>query len=69
MPEEAILVSATLTVKQVADILRLSEKSVYRAVYDGKLTAYKFGRSLRFKPADVERALKPVHATEAGDAA
>lgn len=51
---------SALTVADVAADLNISPKSVYRMVHDGSLKAYKVRGALRFKPADVERAMKPV---------
>ena len=38
-----------MTVKEVAEYLRLHESSIYRLSIQGKIPAYKVGRSWRFK--------------------
>lgn len=47
MPEEI------LTLKEVADYLKLAEKTAYRLAADGKLPGFKVGGSWRFKREDV----------------
>ena len=49
-----------MTRKQVAAFLQVSEVSVYRWTQDGRLPAYRFGRSVRYKRADVEAMGEPV---------
>ena len=46
-----------LTVKQVADILRVSEMTVYRIIASRKLASYKVGGSYRIRPEDVRSYL------------
>ena len=43
-----------LTAKQVAEMLGVSVRQIYDLAASGKLPAYRFGRSLRFAPSDVE---------------
>jgi excisionase family DNA binding protein len=43
-----------LTVDDVAEILRVSPDSVYDYARDGRLASIRFGRSVRFRPEDVE---------------
>lgn len=42
------------TVKQAAERLEVSERTISRMVQAGTLPAYTIGRSVRFKLADVE---------------
>lgn len=49
MPEEI------MTLKEVAEYLKLAEKTAYRLAAEGKLPGFKVGGSWRFKRADVER--------------
>lgn len=42
-----------LTVSQVAELLQLSEKTVYRLVQRGKLPGFKAGGSWRFRRQDI----------------
>ena len=43
-----------LTVPQVAELLQLSEKTVYRLAQRGKLPAFKVGGSWRFRRLDID---------------
>ncbi|MBU2862526.1 helix-turn-helix domain-containing protein [Reinekea forsetii] len=44
-----------LTLKEVADYLKLAEKTAYRLASEGKLPGFKVGGSWRFKREDIER--------------
>ena len=44
-----------LTIQEVADYLKLTERTSYRLVQDGKVPGFKVGSSWRFKRADIER--------------
>lgn len=43
-----------LTLKEVAEYLKLAEKTAYRLAADGKLPGFKVGGSWRFKTDDIE---------------
>jgi excisionase family DNA binding protein len=43
-----------MTIKDVSDYLKLSEKTAYRLASDGKLPGFKVGGSWRFKLSDIE---------------
>ena len=43
-----------LTCVQVAERLNVSKMTIYRMAETGTLRSYRFGRSYRFAPADVE---------------
>jgi len=43
-----------LTLKEVAIYLKLTEKTAYRLVAEGKLPGFKVGGSWRFKQSDIE---------------
>ena len=43
-----------LTLKEVAEYLRLAEKTAYRLAQNGKLPGFKVGGSWRFKRKDIE---------------
>ena len=47
-----------LTIKEVAEYLKLSEKTAYRLASDGKLPGFKVGGSWRFKKEDIEAWIK-----------
>ncbi len=44
-----------MTLKEVAEYLKLAEKTAYRLAAEGKLPGFKAGGSWRFKAADIER--------------
>ena len=44
-----------LTLKEVADYLKLAEKTAYRLAAEGKLPRFKVGGSWRFKREDITR--------------
>jgi len=44
-----------LTIKEVAEYLKLSEKTAYRLAAEGKLPGFKVGGSWRFKTEDVHK--------------
>tara|TARA_Y100001937_G_scaffold89915_1_gene121612 strand:+ start:8923 stop:9099 length:177 start_codon:yes stop_codon:yes gene_type:complete len=48
MPDEI------LTLKELAEYLKLTEKTAYRLSAEGKLPGFKVGGSWRFKSADVD---------------
>ncbi|QSX36178.1 methylation-associated defense system helix-turn-helix domain-containing protein MAD1 [Shewanella sedimentimangrovi] len=43
-----------LTLKEVAEYLKLTEKTAYRLVSEGKLPGFKVGGSWRFRYADLD---------------
>lgn len=43
-----------LTLKEVAQYLKLAEKTAYRLASEGKLPGFKVGGSWRFKKVDIE---------------
>lgn len=43
-----------LTLKELAEYLKLTEKTAYRLAAEGKLPGFKVGGSWRFKSVDVE---------------
>jgi len=43
-----------LTLKEVAEYLKLAEKTAYRLAAAGKLPGFKVGGSWRFKKSDIE---------------
>jgi len=43
-----------LTIREVADYLKVTERTLYRLVQDGKLPAFKVGNSWRFRRADID---------------
>ena len=49
MPEDI------LKIREVADYLKVTERTLYRLVQEGKLPAFKVGNSWRFRREDLER--------------
>jgi excisionase family DNA binding protein len=47
-----------LTVAEVADMMRVSNMTVYRLVHSGELPAIRFGRSFRIPETAVEAVLQ-----------
>lgn len=43
-----------LTIKEVADFLKVNERTVYRLASSKKIPAFKIGNAWRFKKADIE---------------
>lgn len=43
-----------LTIREVADFLKLTEKTAYRLAAEGKLPGFKVGGSWRFKQSDID---------------
>ena len=44
-----------LTLKEVAEYLKLAEKTAYRLAAEGKLPGFKVGGSWRFQESDIRR--------------
>lgn len=57
-----------LTVKEVAEYLKVNERTVYRMATAGKLPAFKVGGSWRFKQAEIERWIKEQSNNKSGNA-
>lgn len=43
-----------LTIKEVADYLKIREKTAYRLVAEGKIPGFKVGGSWRFRRTEIE---------------
>ena len=52
-----------LTLKQVADWLQVSDRTVHRLIDDGKLDGMKVGRQWRFAASEVENYLNSIAMT------
>lgn len=53
----------TMTTEEVADLLKVTQPTVYRWVRDGQLSALRVGRTLRFDKAEVERMVRGTEET------
>ena len=47
-----------LTVKEVAEWLRVTPRTIYKMVKQGRLKVYHVGKQLRFRRTDIEQLLK-----------
>ena len=47
-----------LTVKQMAEILQVSQRTIYRLIDSGKLPAYKLDRDWRIAKEDIDQFLE-----------
>ena len=55
-----------LTVAEVAELMRVSNMTVYRMVHAGELPAIRFGRSFRVPESAVEHLLQTAAVHEGG---
>ena len=44
-----------LTLRDVAELLKLSEKTIYRLAQQGEIPAFKVGGSWRFRASDIQQ--------------
>lgn len=49
------MTDSIMTVKEVADYLRVNQRTVYRLTVDRKLPGFKVGTNWRFKRMDIDR--------------
>jgi len=54
------------TVKTLAEKLAVKPMTIYRMVEQGKIAAYRVGKSIRFSPEDVEAFLASVRVGPSG---
>lgn len=47
--------SEILTIREVAEYLKINEKTAYRFAAEGKITGFKVGGAWRFKRDDIEK--------------
>lgn len=65
-----VLDGKLISIAQAADLLGLTKKTLYAWTYEGKLPAYKIGRSKRVKVSDLEKLVTPAESAETyGEAA
>ena len=58
IPVGKAMTDEILTLKEVAEYLKLAEKTAYRLAAEGKLPGFKVGGSWRFKKEDIEHWIK-----------
>ena len=44
-----------MTIREVADYLKLAEKTAYRLAAEGKIPGFKVGASWRFRKSEIDR--------------
>lgn len=50
-----------LTIKDVADYLKVNERTIYRLAASGNLPGFKVGNSWRFKQSELEQYIAAQH--------
>lgn len=50
-----------LTIKDVADYLKVNERTIYRLAASGELPGFKVGSSWRFKQSELEQYIAAQH--------
>lgn len=50
-----------LTIKDVADYLKVNERTIYRLAAGGELPGFKVGNSWRFKQSELEQYIAAQH--------
>jgi len=65
------MIPEVMSLEEVAQFLKISERTVLREIKAGRLTAFKAGRSLRFRREAIETYIRnqEVHPDSAEDAA
>jgi len=48
------MIAETYTIEQLQKMLKLSDRTIFRLLKDGKITGFKVGREWRFQEADIE---------------
>lgn len=56
------------TIEQASDYTQLSTRTLRRYIAEGRLTAYRAGRSIRLKPEDVDALFAPTNKWDGGAA-
>ena len=59
--------SEIMTLQEVCDYLRLSERTIHRMMEAGRLEGIKVGKRWRFRRADVVRTLDRLEAEQQGE--
>lgn len=57
-----------ITLQQAADSTQLSARTLRRYIAEGRLTAYRAGRTIRLKPEDVDALFTPTNQWDGGAA-
>lgn len=67
-PRDELSSERLMTVSEVADLMRVSNMTVYRLIKSGQLSALRVGKNYRIREADMDRYLsdRSVHPEEPG---
>lgn len=55
-----MVIEESLTVPEVAKLLRISRQTIYNMIRTGKLPHFRVGNKVRFNRTDIEALMKPV---------
>lgn len=58
-----------MTIREIAEYLKLNEKTTYRLVAEGKIPGFKVGGAWRFRLSEIERWIEAQERIHAGKAA
>jgi excisionase family DNA binding protein len=61
--ESVIMAGPLLSLREVAQMLGISERTVYRLMEDGELHPFKMGKSWKFEQPDIEAYLDRLRKT------
>ena len=50
-----MLIQEMMTVKEVAEYLKIAEKTAYRFAIEGKIPGFRVGAAWRFRKSEIER--------------
>ena len=53
-----------MTIREVADFLRLTEKTAYRFALEGKIPGFKVGGTWRFRRSDIDKLTQGIPADQ-----
>lgn len=53
-----VLNTVLVTAEEIAGLLKVSPKSIYRWASEGRLTAFREGRLIRFLQSDIEKFVR-----------
>jgi excisionase family DNA binding protein len=61
--EITVMAGPLLSLREVANMLGISERTVYRLMEDGELHPFKMGKSWKFEQSDIEEYLDRLRKT------
>ena len=56
--EELIMPTAVMTVKELADYLKMKEVTIYKHAQEGKIPCFKVGSKWRFKTETIDKRIE-----------